>query len=174
MGSVFERGCRRGARLKWSLAAVTASASFTLDFAAKRWAQGALLPGERRGFLPLLDLQLVTNKGVAFGMLASRSFLIQVAAAAALCVIVAYVIMEQRSIPGGLAGGLLIGGSLGNLVERATTGQVTDFLKLPHWPNFNLADIFIVVGVVFVAVSLAREGGKSSTGVGAGGGEARS
>jgi signal peptidase II len=53
-----------------------------------------------------------------------------------------------------VAGGLLLGGSLGNLWERVTKGEVTDFLRIPHYPTFNLADVFIVTGVILVAVSL--------------------
>ena len=54
--------------------------------------------------------------------------------------------------------GLLIGGSVGNLVDRLRLGHVTDFLDLPYWPAFNLADTFIVVGVaVLLAALIAAE-----------------
>jgi signal peptidase II len=44
--------------------------------------------------------------------------------------------------------GLLLGGALGNVVDRVRDGAVTDFLKIPHWPAFNVADVAITVGVV--------------------------
>jgi signal peptidase II len=50
--------------------------------------------------------------------------------------------------------GLLIGGSLGNLVDRLRIGHVTDFLDLRFWPAFNLADTFIVVGVAALLLAL--------------------
>ena len=44
--------------------------------------------------------------------------------------------------------GLLVGGAAGNLIDRIRLGAVTDFIKLPHWPAFNVADIAVTVGVV--------------------------
>jgi signal peptidase II len=44
--------------------------------------------------------------------------------------------------------GLLIGGAVGNLLDRIINGYVTDFIKFPHWPAFNVADIAITVGVI--------------------------
>jgi signal peptidase II len=49
---------------------------------------------------------------------------------------------------------LLVAGSLGNLMDRLLRGSVTDFLRIPHWPAFNLADIFIVTGVLILVKSL--------------------
>ena len=51
--------------------------------------------------------------------------------------------------------GLVIGGSLSNLVDRIRLGHVTDFLDFKFWPAFNLADTFIVVGVAILVVTLA-------------------
>ena len=50
--------------------------------------------------------------------------------------------------------GLLVGGALGNLIDRVRQGSVTDFLKVPHWPAFNLADAAITVGVVALVLAL--------------------
>jgi len=52
--------------------------------------------------------------------------------------------------------GFLIGGSVSNLFDRITNGYVTDFIHVSHWPTFNLADCFIVVGVVLLLVGLGR------------------
>jgi signal peptidase II len=52
--------------------------------------------------------------------------------------------------------GLLIGGSVSNLVDRIRNGYVTDFIHLSHWPTFNLADTFIVIGVLLLVVGLGR------------------
>ena len=47
-----------------------------------------------------------------------------------------------------LSAGLLLGGALGNIIDRLRDGAVTDFLKLPHWPQFNVADIAVTLGVL--------------------------
>ena len=58
----------------------------------------------------------------------------------------------------GIAGGAIVGGSLGNMIQRMVgDGHVTDFLKFPHWPNFNAADVFIDAGLAAVIIGLAVE-----------------
>ena len=52
--------------------------------------------------------------------------------------------------------GLLVGGSLSNLIDRVAHGHVTDFIDISHWPTFNLADTFIVIGVVLLIYGLWR------------------
>ena len=52
--------------------------------------------------------------------------------------------------------GLLLGGAAGNLIDRVRAGAVTDFVKLPHWPAFNVADIAITVGVILLVYVLER------------------
>ena len=52
--------------------------------------------------------------------------------------------------------GLLLGGAAGNLIDRVRLGAVTDFVKLPHWPAFNVADICITVGVIVLIYVLER------------------
>ncbi|MGA1212781.1 MAG: signal peptidase II, partial [Solirubrobacterales bacterium] len=60
--------------------------------------------------------------------------------------------------PTAVAAGLILGGALGNLVDRLTRGDVVDFVSLPAWPAFNLADVSITVGVVALAVIVIRAG----------------
>jgi len=57
-----------------------------------------------------------------------------------------------------LAAGLIIGGAFGNLVDRIRDGAVTDFVKLPHWPAFNLADASITIGVLVLFLIVGRGG----------------
>ena len=52
--------------------------------------------------------------------------------------------------------GLLVGGSVSNLADRVRDGHVTDFIHISHWPTFNLADSFIVIGVALLALGLIR------------------
>jgi len=147
-------------KTKWILAASTAAASLALDLLSKRIVQSTMvlglpgMPGDEYRLLPFLTLQRASNQGVAFGLLSGRYSVIVPAACLALVLIFVYLALEPRPLIGGLAGGMLIGGSIGNLSERLTRGHVTVFLRIPHWPTFNLADVFILVGVALVAISL--------------------
>jgi len=82
---------------------------------------------------------------------------------AALCGLIVFFVLhgERRGI--WLATGLLLGGALGNIIDRVRDGAVTDFVKLPHWPAFNVADIAITVGVVVVALSALTESREPAT-----------
>ncbi len=144
--------------LKWSLFVVVLVAALAIDLVTKHLADSRLVAGESRDILPFLSLELTHNNGVAFGMLGGSTALIVVANVFALLVVVAYVLLERRPALGGIAGGMIVGGSLGNLIQRIANDQgVTDFLKFPHWPNFNAADIFIDVGLAVVVIGLIAE-----------------
>jgi len=157
----------RNDKTKWILAASTAAATLSLDLLSKRIVQGTMvlgqpgIPGDEYRLLPFLTLQRASNQGVAFGLLSGRYFIIVPAACLALVLVFVYLALEPRPVIAGLAGGMLIGGAVGNLLERLTRGHVTDFLRIPHYPTFNLADVFIVVGVVLVAISLLWSGTES-------------
>ena len=69
---------------------------------------------------------------------------------------------------------MLLGGALGNVIDRAARGAVTDYIKLPHWPAFNLADAAITVGVVVLLVVVERDARRArARGAGRAGGGAR-
>jgi signal peptidase II len=71
-----------------------------------------------------------------------------VVTAVALLALIAYFVMHPARRGLWLATGLLLGGALGNLLNRLINGSVTDFIKFPDWPAFNVADICITVGVI--------------------------
>lgn len=127
--------------------------ALALDLATKRVVQEVLHLGEQRQVLGPFRLLHVANDGVAFGLLSGRQSLIVPAASLAFLAILAYVFLDRRPIAA-LAGGLMAGGALGNLLERVVNGYVTDFLDVPYWPTFNLADSFIAVGVALMALTL--------------------
>lgn len=144
--------------LKWTLLAVIAAIALAIDLVTKNWAEQHLVLGESHKILPFLYLERTANTGVAFGLLSGKSVLIIVANVIALAVVVLYVTMERRYLLAAIAGGLIIGGSLGNLFQRLTAdGRVTDFLKFPHWPNFNMADVFVDVGIAVIVIGLIVE-----------------
>jgi len=61
-----------------------------------------------------------------------------------------------------VAGGLILGGAVGNLIDRIRLGHVTDFIHVPNFPTFNLADAAITVGVVILALTLIFDGREES------------
>ena len=100
------------------------------------------------------------NTGVAFSLI-SRHSALAVALTAALTIVVAVCTFRVASKSAGVVFGLLLGGGLGNdadRIARRSSGGVVDFLTLPHWPAFNLADVAITVGVagLIVLVALRR------------------
>jgi len=149
---------RRRTILKWSLLVVVTAICTALALWTTYLVEQRLVLGEVRHFLPFLSLQRSANSGVAFGLLNGRMAVILPANAVAIVVVLVYVHMERRAVLAGIAGGLIIGGSLGNIIQRVTgDGHVTDFLKFPYWPNFNLPDVFIVVGIALIFLGLIVE-----------------
>ena len=127
--------------------AVTA-AVLGADQATKALARGALERGERDPIFPGITLVNVRNDGVAFGLFEDGGALLIVFAVVALVALTAFFAFNAQRPGAWLAIGLLLGGAGGNLIDRAREGAVTDFIDLPLWPAFNLADVAIVAGVI--------------------------
>ena len=90
----------------------------------------------------------ITNSGAAFGILGNAGPLLAVTSVIGIVAIFVYVMNPAFAHPlmrAGLA--LMLGGAIGNLIDRVHSGEVVDFLKVPHWPAFNVADSAITVGV---------------------------
>jgi len=102
----------------------------------------------------------VQNSGIAFGFFASAtSLVILLTAVAVVWMLYFFARSGSRHPVLPVALGLVIGGSVSNLIDRVRLGHVTDFLDFTYWPAFNLADTFIVVGVLtllFVLASVDR------------------
>lgn len=100
----------------------------------------------------LVRLDYTQNSGAAFGILQARGLLfILVAVVVSAAIIVSYRRVVVSPLPVRVALGLVLGGSIGNLVDRLRLGYVVDFIDLRWWPVFNLADSSIVVGVLLLA-----------------------
>jgi signal peptidase II len=141
--------------LAWSRALGLGGIVVALDQVSKQLAEGALAPGERIGLGLGFELVDERNRGIAFGLLESGEELVVVATVAALALILGYFAVRPLQPGLWIAVGLLAGGALGNLADRARAGAVTDFLDPPAWPAFNLADVAIVAGVVALALAHA-------------------
>ena len=144
--------------LKCTILVVTVLVAVGLDLLIKRIVEHHLVLGETHKILPFLYLQRVANNGVAFGLLGGHIATILVANFIAVAVVLTYVVLERRPLVAGFGGGLIVGGSVGNMVQRLGFHEVTDYLRFPHWPNFNLADVFIVLGIVVIFLAVLIEG----------------
>ena len=103
----------------------------------------------------LLRLTYVTNSGVAFGMLTGMPYVLTVPIVILIGVIAFYLVKTLgQSFLLTLALSLELGGALGNLIDRIRLGYVVDFVKLPYWPAFNVADSCVVIGAIGLAFVL--------------------
>jgi signal peptidase II len=104
----------------------------------------------------------VQNSGIAFGFFASAtSLVILLTGVAVIWMIYFFARSGSRHTVLPVALGLVIGGSVSNLIDRVRLGHVTDFLDFTYWPAFNLADTFIVVGVAILLLALVASDRKT-------------
>jgi signal peptidase II len=135
----------------FGLAALTTALVAGIDQAAKAIALASLVPGDSVNVFFLLDLSLSRNTGIAFGALAGAGDALVVSlVAVALGALLAFFVARATRPLLWLPVGMVVGGAAGNLIDRARTGAVTDFIDPTFWPAFNLADAAIVVGVLGV------------------------
>jgi signal peptidase II len=129
------------------------------DQLSKRAVEDSIVQGEERRLLPGVQLVNTRNHGVAFGFLPGSHSGVSFLIAVALIALLVYFARHSRERLIWLPTGMLIGGALGNVVDRLRAGAVTDFIKLPlGWPPFNLADASITLGVLalFLAIDHSR------------------
>lgn len=144
---------RRGA---WARAAVVLVAVLAIDQTVKALVTDALVRGEQRDLLGPIKLVNTRNTGVAFGQLQDAGIIVSLVIALALGGLLVYFSRNAHHPLIWLPTGMLLGGALGNIVDRVREGAVIDYLKLPHWPAFNVADAAITVGVVILLVVVER------------------
>jgi signal peptidase II len=148
----------------WGLAAALCVVVLILDQVVKDIVEHHIVLGETVNVLGPLKLTLSHNNGVAFGLAGGGGVGLVVVTLVALGVVL-WLFSRDPTRPGmWVATGLLAGGALGNLVDRIRHGHVTDFIKLPHWPPFNLADCGITCGVVILLVIYIREAERAERG----------
>jgi len=130
------------------------------DQLSKLWIRSNLAVGEslpEAGFFQLTHIQ---NTGAVFGLFQDQSFALTIVAIVGIAFLLVYAfIIYPRFFPldnllGKSALGLILGGTIGNLIDRLRFGGVTDFISIGWWPAFNIADSAIVVGAILFAYSL--------------------
>lgn len=138
---------------QWYRFAALALAVVAVDLASKMWASRALrqrpvdLPGP-------LDLHLGYNRGIAFSFLTDIPVAVIVILTSLIAVALA-VAAAWGSAPL-LPAGLILGGALGNLIDRTHNGSVVDMLHTSFWPTFNLADVAICTGAALWVLQSSR------------------
>jgi signal peptidase II len=123
-------------------------AVIALDQAVKALVRSAIEPGGTEELLPFLKLVNVRNTGVAFSMFSGGGTLLVVFAVIATIALLGFFFAHAERPLAWLPTGLLLGGAVGNLIDRVRDGAVTDFVKFTAWPAFNVADIAITFGVL--------------------------
>lgn len=146
-------------RAAYARALPLAALVILLDQLTKWWILGLMDPPRQIELTPFFNLVLAWNRGVSFSLFHSgAAYAPYILSAVALAVVIAlawWVGRQERILPV-LAIGLVIGGAIGNVIDRLRFGAVVDFLDLHagnwHWPAFNLADSAITVGVIGLVV----------------------
>jgi signal peptidase II len=131
----------------WRRAGAVMVAVLLADQITKAVVRGAIDRGDSIDVLPFLDLVYVRNDGIAFGALGGSALVLVLVVGALIGIVVFFSRNAERPLAW-LSTGLLLGGAIGNVIDRVLEGAVTDFLKIPHWPAFNVADTAITIGVL--------------------------
>ncbi len=139
----------------WVRAGLVVLVVVAADQLSKHAIRQSIVPGEERGVLPGIQLVNTRNRGVAFGFLPGNHIAVTLVIALALIALLVYFALQATRPLLWLPTGMLIGGALGNILDRLRDGSVTDFIKLPlGWPPFNLADTSITLGVLLLIVAI--------------------
>jgi signal peptidase II len=140
---------RLGAGLsQWVALLVIAGTAIAADQLTKAIVSFRLPTGDAVAAIGPFSIHHVQNTGIAFGLFAdSTTAVIALTTVAVVAMLVFFGRTAQRHPLLPVSLGLVIGGSIANLIDRVRLGHVTDFLDFAYWPAFNLADTFIVVGV---------------------------
>jgi signal peptidase II len=140
---------------QWLSLGLVAVAGLCADQLTKAIVTNRLEFGDAVHVVGPFSIDHVTNSGIAFGLFASATPIVILLTAIAVAWMLYFFARSGSRHPVlPVALGLVIGGSVSNLVDRVRLGHVTDFIDLKYWPAFNLADSFIVVGVAALLLAL--------------------
>jgi signal peptidase II len=148
----------------WGRAGLVVAGVLLVDQVTKRLVQSGIAEGEHDSVFPGVELVHVRNRGVAFGAFAGGGTVVAVVIGVALVALVAWFTRHARKDLAWLPTGLLLGGAVGNIFDRVRDGAVTDFVKFPAWPAFNVADIAITFGVLSLLYVLESGGDDGADG----------
>ena len=130
------------------------------DQLSKAWVRTNLAEGQSLFDIGFLRVTHVHNTGAAFGLFQDQSFALTIVALVGITALLVYALVIRRYFPwlnsmlGRSALGLILGGTVGNLIDRFRFGYVTDFIDFGFWPVFNIADSAVTVGVIIFVYSI--------------------
>jgi signal peptidase II len=129
------------------------------DQAVKALVRSGVPQGSVRQLVPGVDLVHTKNTGVSFGLLSGApAWVVGLISTVALVLVVVLLVRVAPGRLGRAAAALIVGGAVGNLIDRIALGSVTDFLDLPLLPPCNVADIAITFGAMAMAVAILLSG----------------
>lgn len=136
------------------------AAVIIIDQSVKHYIQATMLPGMSLSVIPnIFSITYVQNAGAAFGILENqRPFFITATLLIVACGIYFYPKISRQPFSLRLGSALLLGGAVGNLIDRIRLGIVVDFFDFHFWPVFNIADIAIVCGVAIIIYYIFTKG----------------
>jgi signal peptidase II len=134
---------------------------FLLDQGLKTIVEGAMRPEESIPVIPgFLSITYIRNDGGAFGILGGSSLVLLIGSVVAIGFVLWMLFTGESSRLTTLGCGLILGGAAGNLLDRLSTGVVTDFVHFSFWYVFNAADAAITVGVAALLLAALTPSGK--------------
>lgn len=148
---------------RWITPILVAIIAVVLDQASKRWIVATLGPKPMTKFIPLIgeDIRLAYshNTGIAFSLFQGKSDILTIVA---LVIITGAIYLYITQLPNRrrliqIAMGLILGGALGNVIDRIQLGYVVDFIQVGWFPVFNLADSAITVGAALLMLQYALD-----------------
>lgn len=149
---------RREALGRWRRFTILAVGVLVVDQVAKAIVRARLDPGEHVHVFPGFSISRVSNEGIAFGLFPGRQEVVAILTVVALCgIALALAGLFKRHPAVAAGGGLLMGGSISNLIDRLAHGGVTDYLDPAHWWAFNVADAGIVIGAALIVWGLLSD-----------------
>ncbi len=151
----------KGSIKKYTIFLISAFLILSLDFSTKMIVQSRLRLYESISvFEGFLNITLIKNTGVAFGLFSSNpstvktAFLIAVTTVSISVILYLVVLLKDGTVFSQISLGMILGGATGNLIDRIRFGAVIDFIDLHygniHWPAFNVADAAITVGIILI------------------------
>lgn len=149
-------------RGKLSSLALTASAVILIDQIIKFFVEKNMYGFEVPIIKDIFSFTYVQNTGAAWGILSEYDFILKLLTPVLIAVILIYLLKMTDRKSELIFGGLIIGGAIGNYIDRIFRGYVIDFMDFKVWPVFNFADICIVIGCIAVIIKIFPSGGNNN------------
>ena len=146
-------------RASWTRVAVLLAGIVAADQILKEVVTSTIERGQEESVIAGIKIVNVRNTGVAFGQLQDGGAIVAIVITLAIAALLAYFARHARRRVMWLPTGMLLGGALGNVIDRVREGAVVDFVKLPYWPAFNVADVAITFGVIVLLFVMEKDDG---------------